>query len=94
MILSGLIIILFLIVWSKFKRKQKNNELELKIKRMKRLLQLIAYRTGINLDLDHLEFIQQEKIEAINRAREVYRYGLKEAKNYLEHIERIRFHLS
>lgn len=74
--------------------KKQIQRLERKLKKSERLLEQIAEKLEIDInsisneDEDIVKLIQQKrKIEAIKRAREIYGFGLKEAKDYVEDLE-------
>jgi ribosomal protein L7/L12 len=83
-------------LFSSIGRRQNLKHLEKRLNRMEQLLRLIAEKMEIELDtisdkdIEILRLAEQgKKILAIKRAREIYGYGLKEAKDYVEKLERM-----
>jgi ribosomal protein L7/L12 len=86
------IILLFVVFYSSSDKKQIKR-LERRLNRSERILGQIAENLEIDIhsisdeDKDIADLIQRDrKIEAIKRAREIYGFGLKEAKDYVEDL--------
>lgn len=89
------IILLFVVFYSSSDKKQIKR-LERRLIRNERLLEQIAEKLDIDIDIHSISeedkeivnLIQRDrKIEAIKRTREIYGFGLKEAKDYVEDLE-------
>lgn len=87
------IILLFVVFYSSSDKKQIKR-LEQRLIKSERMLKQIAEKLDIDIhsiseeDKDIVNLIQRDrKIEAIKRAREIYGFGLKEAKDYVEDLE-------
>jgi ribosomal protein L7/L12 len=77
-------------------RRHNVHHLEQRLNHMEHLLRLIAEKMEIELDkisTKDIEIVklaeQGKKIAAIKRARYIYGFGLKEAKEYVEKLERM-----
>lgn len=89
-----LVILLFIALYSNSGDKKQLQQMERRLNRSERILGQIAEKLEIDInsvsneDKDIVRLIQQSrKIEAIKRAREIYDFGLKEAKDYVEDLE-------
>jgi ribosomal protein L7/L12 len=90
--ISLLFILLLAITYTKHQQTQR---LEQRLVRMERLLCLIGNHLKIEIekatdkDMEILKLaLQGRKISAIKRTREMYGYGLKEAKDHVDELER------
>ncbi|WP_037465347.1 ribosomal protein L7/L12 [Shimazuella kribbensis] len=93
LILISLLLILFLAFT--YTRHRQTQRIEQRLVRIERLLCLLGNHLKIEIekvtdkDMEILKLaLQGRKILAIKRTREMYGYGLKEAKNHVDELER------
>jgi ribosomal protein L7/L12 len=87
-------ILCFVILLGSNNEKKRIFRMEQRIHHIEDLLQQVGDKVGVDInavsqkDTEIVQILKQgRKIEAIKRTREIYGYGLKEAKDYVDQLD-------